>query len=567
MGEKIKIKLSDWQFNAGIVGICNILEHAEEEVIKKDQHIEVKLEALENFSEKYFDYFIEKYYRGTPWYRITSYKSIMENHESNGFENFDEKSLNFLNEYIRRTKDYIKRNNYRKVYPLIENNVDILNLEKQLKTVSLRKKDKPRDKIEEVKGLYKTIKEIVNYCSSESGTRHMIAKGVIYNVINNGWDSVCFLYRQTKEIDVYKDYQQYFVDTAINYVKSDREKFKYNCFVCERKMKNMNNDISFLNETGFDVARKPSHVWNFNNDVAICDLCKLVYSCLPAGFTYGYDKGIFINDNGTVERLLRTNRIIRDNILNVDERDIRSLTYRALVNAINKEHSSKVQYELQDVQIIRYENDKYRFNILSKDILKIIKGSAREINSLINAGYKESRNFFNIYDMTMKKILDSYNMFPLIHRLLMHRITESETITTYYHIGHIMNLNIINVNYLKGVEGMEKLKENKALIKNYRTYGYYLREEYIKKDKDAEKGKIRGISYRLLNALKTRNTEMFMHNIITSYMYIGKTIPSRLTLALEDEEQLGIVGYAFVTGLNGWSADKNKENGGEINEG
>ena len=125
-----------------------------------------------------------------------------------------------------------------------------------------------------------------------------------------------------------------------------------------------------------------------------------------------------------------------------------------------------------------------------------------------------------------------------------------------------MNLNIININFLKGVENMEQLNENKTLIKNFRSYGYYLREEYIKNDRDADKTKIRGISYRLLNALKTRNAEMFMHNILTSYMYVGKTMPAQLTLALEDEEQLGIVGYAFITGLNGWNKEEYK-NGGE----
>ena len=54
---------------------------------------------------------------------------------------------------------------------------------------------------------------------------------------------------------MYKDYQGYFVDAAIGYIKSDKEKFKYNCFVCDQKMENLNNDISFLNETGFDVRK------------------------------------------------------------------------------------------------------------------------------------------------------------------------------------------------------------------------------------------------------------------------------------------------------------------------
>ena len=190
---------------------------------------------------------------------------------------------------------------------------------------------------------------------------------------------------------MYKDYQGYFVDAAIGYIKSDKEKFKYNCFVCDQKMENLNNDISFLNETGFDVVRKSSHVWNYNNDVAICDLCRLIYSCLPAGFVYGYNNGIFINNNSSVKNLLRTNRIIRDNILNADRDDNRSLTYRALINAIKKEHSEGVQYELQDVQIIRYESGKYRFNILSKDILTVIRNSVEEINGLISTGYRESR--------------------------------------------------------------------------------------------------------------------------------------------------------------------------------
>lgn len=566
MGEKIKIYLSDWQFNAGIVGLYNILEYAKDEVAINDQYIEIELEMLKNFEEKYFNYFIEKYKETTPWYRIVSYKPIMETHENNNFENFDKKSLDYLNDYIKMVKDYLKRPNYKKVYSFVENDKDIISLEKELKTIYIKKSDKVEDKIDEVKNRFKTIKEIIDYCNSEDGKKYMAAKGVIYNIINNGWNGVCFLNAQTKEHDVYKDYKEYFVDETINYLKSNKEKFKYNCFVCDRKIKNMNNDLSFLNETGFDVARKTSHVWNFTNDVAICDLCKFVYSCLPAGFVYAYDKGIFINSNTSVEDLLKINRKLRDDILNKDDSDYRSLTYRALVKAINEQHSSKIQYELQDIQIVRYENERYRFNLLSKEVLKVIRESEKELKSLMNTGYRELRTNFSIYDITIDRLLNNYNMFTLIHKLLIYKITNSQSITTYYHMGHVMNLIIINVNYLKGVEGMDKVKENKELVRKARSYGYYLRQEYLNKDRDADKNKIRGVSYRLLNALKTRNTEMFMHNVITSYMYVGETIPKKLTIALENEEILGIIGYAFVTGLNGGEYKDKNQNGGENNE-
>ncbi|MGI6588105.1 MAG: Cas8a1 family CRISPR/Cas system-associated protein [Peptococcia bacterium] len=309
MGEKIKIYLSDWQYNAGIVGLCNILEeYAEDEVIIKGQYVEINQEMLENFEEKYLNYFIGKYKETTPWYRIVSYKPIIESYKNNNFENFDEKSLDYLNEYIRLVKDYLSRNNYKKVYPFIESDKDIVFLERQLKTISVNKRDKIEEKIDEVKDRFRIINEIIAYCNSEDGKKYLVAKGVIYNVINNGWNGVCFLNPQTREHDVYNDYKEYFVDAAIDYLKADKEKFTCNCFICDRKIKNLNNDLSFLNKTGFDVNRKASHIWDFINDVAICDLCKLIYSCLPAGFVYAYDKGIFINSNTSVADLLRINR-------------------------------------------------------------------------------------------------------------------------------------------------------------------------------------------------------------------------------------------------------------------
>ena len=184
----------------------------------------------------------------------------------------------------------------------------------------------------------------------------------------------------------------------------------------------------------------------------------------------------------------------------------------------------------------------------------------------MNAYYRDGRTSFNIYDITIDRLLNNYNMFTLIHKLLMYKLTESDSITTFYNMSHIMNLNYININYLKGVEGMDKIKENKAIVKDARSYGYHLRKKYLEDDKEADKTKIRGMSYRMLNSLKTRNAEMFMHNIITSYMYIGEQIPSKLTMALESEENLGIIGYAFVTGLNGYVKENNNEDGGESYE-
>ena len=566
MAETIRIELSDWQFNAGLVGLYNVLAHAQETVITKKQFIEFDIDALENFAEKYLRYFIDLYNETTPWYRIVSYEATLSSHEVDDFSKFDQESLEHLNNYIKQVKDYLTRSNYQKIFSYIHSEYDIESLVNELNVIKVRKNAPISDYLDEVKEQFSTIRKIIEYCSSSDGMKYIAAKGVIYSVINNGWNNVSFLNRQTKEFDVYVDYHNHFVAPTIEYIKSDKTKFKYQCFNCGNKISRMSNDIAFLNQTGFDSSRKTSHVWNFANDVVICDLCKLVYSCLPAGFVYAYNYGIFVNSNASADDLIRVNRKFRDDVLKTDNQK-RSFTYRALVNAITEKERAKVQYELQDVQVIRYENEKYRFNILSKDILRVIRDSKKELDTLLNAGYREVRTYFSVYDLVMDNLLNNYNLFTLIHKLLVYSITKSQSIETYYHMGHVMSLNLINVNYLKGVDGVDKgnVNEHRDLVQKARAYGYYLRQDYLEKDRDADKNKIRGISYRLLNALKTRNSEMFMHNIITSYMFVGKPIPSKLTLALEDDEMLGIVGYAFVTGLNGGEHSAHL-NGGDNNE-
>ncbi|WPZ19205.1 hypothetical protein UM396_04595 [Geobacillus subterraneus] len=75
----IRLYLGDWLYNAGIVGIINILESAMEMNLTKTNHyVEIPLEFLEQFSDHYFEYFCNKYERMTSWYKIVSQKAILD---------------------------------------------------------------------------------------------------------------------------------------------------------------------------------------------------------------------------------------------------------------------------------------------------------------------------------------------------------------------------------------------------------------------------------------------------------------------------------------------------------
>lgn len=558
---EIVIELGTWQYNAGIAGLCNILEkngieiniHEDKLVFNSEEDLK---NALENFEEKYFNYLIEKYEKTLSWYKIVSYKEELQDIKNN-FEILDEKRFQELDKYIKEIlKYYIKSASYKAAYELIGGNTDSLQLEKELKPVSIKKNEKISDKKEDILKIIDKALILIEYC--EKGKEYLAGKNVIYTLIKNAWNGVCFLNPQTKEKNFYKDFKNYFVDTALSYLDEDKSKYKYECFVCDSKIKNFDNDFSFLNETGFDTARKPSHAWNFLNNAGMCPLCRLIYSCIPAGFNYVYGNGIFINSNQSLTELLRVNRLVYEKIYNHNTKNEgnSSLTYRALAEALKDEKEENLKYELADIQMVRYENEKYYFNILSKNIIKIIKNSKNDLDFLTKAWYREINTDFRIYEEVMKRLLNNQNLFALIYKLLFYKVSREKD--CHFTANHVMN--ILNINY-RILEGVGLMENKEKFNREAKAAGFYLREKYI--NKKAEH-KIPGLCYRILNGIKTNNRKVVMDTIFNMYLYVESPVSNVIAKMLDDDKSLEQFGYGFTAGfLSGKQNENSKADGGE----
>lgn len=557
----IKLTMEDWMLNAGIIGVYNILEHAGDKVVVCDNYIEFDKECLNGFEDKYFRYFIDTYLQTLSWYKIVSYESVIDHYEQTNFQDFNEESLDKLNGYITNTvKYYLKSASYKAAYDLIQLDADILELEKKLTSIKLGKKERLEDKIQEVKGNFQVLKEIIAYFNNEEAKKYLAGKNAVYTIIKNAWNGVSFLFNQTKEKDMYTDYKNYFVNPVQEYVNSDKTKFKYHCFICGNEMKDLSNDLSFLNVTGFDVARKSSHVWNFTNDVAICGLCKLIYSCMPAGITYANNKGMFINANSTMREAININNKIKADVLGKDGKE-HSLNYKALITSIQEQFNESFKYELSDIQVVRYEDEKYKFNILARNILEVIFKSKGELNKLMNCGFTEVKTYFNIYDLVIESLLNNQNLTVLIHKLLIYKLSNSNDCR--YSGRNLLSMLRINYNFMKEIGYMGNIdvqKSEKDIIDRASGAGYWLRQAYAGK---GSVDKLNGIAYRLLNALKTNNTSMFMDTVLNCYLYTRKEVPGVFLDTLKDDEAFKHIGYAFVTGL---IEGKKDENGGKDNE-
>ncbi|HHQ0579744.1 TPA: type I-B CRISPR-associated protein Cas8b1/Cst1 [Listeria monocytogenes] len=561
MRTEIEVRANDWLINAGLTGFLNIV--GKENVRIDGQAIYFTADLLEDFETKYFNFFIQEYKETLSWYKIVSYKETMEQFRIDEFASFDEVALGNLNKYMKDVvKFYLKKANYIKVFPLIDPSANVTKWLEKLNTINLTKKQKwdevKADIIEEVKQTYTQLDLIIDFCASEKGLQYLGAKNLIYSVINKGWSGVSFLLKQTKFIDPYLDYKTSFLDPVIDYLDTDLSKAKYNCFNCNQPIKNLKLDLSFMNDVGFDTARKTAHVWDFNNDVATCPICRLIYSCVPAGFTYVYGEGMFVNDSYGVEELHRVNERMRNSILRFNKDGINSTnTYRALVESITMEHENNRRYELADIQLVRYENEHYRFNLLFKKMLHIVNDSKGILKSLIRCGYKEGNLNVNLYKEVIQHLMNNENLFTLIHKLIYYKQTSVNGL--YYNMGHVSGILDINTKFLKEMEVMTNISQNQLWF--VQNCGKEFKEGYVKKKSE---NKISGITYKLLNSLKVNDKDGFMDTLLNSYSYLSMPIPDVFIKMFSNNEAFKSVGYAFMLGVGGEKTKK--EDGGNTDE-
>ena len=578
MDEKIELKLKDWLFNAGLLGFINILgeeakSSGELEIDNKNRLIKFSPKVLENFEYKYFDFFIKRYGKTLTYGKILEFEKYIDKFEENGEKIRSINELKMINDKITFFKAKIKSESYKKAYDFIEKNGTdkILGLEKELKKIKEPKENIAEISNDDVKNNLKIMKEIIDFFKKKITDKegnvknYLAAKNIAYVIINNAWSSVSFLNKANAVKDIYEEYKSYFVEPALEYINANKSKFKYKCTISNMPMKDYKNTLGFLNDTGFDVNRKPSHVWNFVNDIAVTPLVILIYSCVPAGFIYGADKGIFVNANHNIDQLSKINNGIAYNILEDESEEKNINLYKNLLKEIKKEKDN-TKYELSDIQIVKFEEGHYKFTLLSRNILKLLSENKEKLDDLLDKWYLIDRRYFYLYDTAITELLNNQNLFSLINKLCYYKISKTKL---YCKLKNIEDLLKINLDYIRRLKKMDKQEivekeESKKISEELtekdifyiRRDAMIFREEYIRKSGNDKK--IGSLLYRLQNALRINNVDMFMDALISAHAYAGKNISSLFAKALLNDENFQTLGHGFLLGLLGEDKSKNE---------
>jgi CRISPR-associated protein Cst1 len=551
----IRLELSDWLYNAGIVGVVNILQHSDVNVTKKGNYVEFEASELENFEEKYFKYFIDKYLKFTSWYKIISFEDFIDNFN---FETINEKQLNEISDYIEYTKKKLTSNSYKNGYGNIENkSINLIIEEKKLRKIKLGKKQQPSEVTQQIQEQFETLKLIINYLKLEEVKRALVAKNIIYDVIQNFWEGVSFLHKSKNTEDVYNEYKSYFINPAFEYLEKDKDKYKFHCFSCNNKIqglsKNSSYELTWIGKMGVDSARKSSHFWNMNSDAYVCPVCNLVYSCIPAGFTVLRGKGLFINENSSMDRIIAVNTTNLNHTTKMEE--LEDEIYFNILGTLDLHNVGQSVKEIDNIQVVKLdvqnERRPYTFNILSKEMITIMQSNRNRLKPLIKANVKLSKDYYlNLYKEVVKRLYDGRNQFDLINTLISLRLQNE-----FKDFGYIEMILKINHDFLQRRGGNRKMAYYFD-IEKAKESGVKLRRAYINKSSE---NKLGGIVYRLLNALRIKDTAKFMDTLISSHLYIGESISNTFVSALGNIDTFQTIGYAFLLGLQG-ELQKNTSN-------
>lgn len=533
--EEIEIRLNNFLFNSGVLGFYKILENSNKlDLIKSEGNtIKIDPKVFENFETDYIEAMLHTFRQDTRWYTITDSKARIQ-----GLDISDKEDAKKLDDFYKFLKKSLESASYKAGYEIAKIKDD----ENPYKYIEEIKEQKTKEIIKE-----NTLK-IIDYLKKHKEIYCM--KDIMYGKIQMFWENVAFLNKTANTKDIKEEYKKAFVIPVQEYLEK-RQKSEYNCIECGNVVgKSDSSSLSWLKDTGVDIARKKSAFWNFKEDAFICPICNLIYSCVPLGFTIVGNNSIFINQSESIKDLVDSNQVI-EGINDMERQKLEKIQYHLFIKLSNqfKEKQDKEMYEkgIENIQVIKrkmLEKDKlkYEFNIISRDKMNAFKKSNNDFEQLVDKVVYIDKKPFIIYEEVISNFLGNINQYRLLDKLI--REIENNNANINY-LNNILNIQINS----EGEKDLEEEKEIKEMKEKLRQAGYMLKKEYLTRKEN--ENKLKSLILQLTNNLRTNNAIAFMDIVTRTYGALGASIPSAAAFGkmLEDKKYFRELGYAYVIGL------------------
>ncbi|AXU54798.1 TPA: type I-B CRISPR-associated protein Cas8b1/Cst1 [Clostridioides difficile] len=597
---KLRVYRGDWFFNMGIVGFLNIIKKADKqaEIFIMEDYIEFDSLFLENFHEYYFNYFMDEYdvskrIKKNIDYSINFIKSKPDRikdgikkikdsvkQQNDKIKKFDEEKFNMIKEKLDSMSKIKSYDEFDSLESLVDETIDIF----KIKSIN--------DRL--TANLYKYVVQD-NYFGQVSFLNVLKAKldlDGLKQVMFNDYLRQIIYFGELEDLLEENDYDKlknYLNDRLNSIAKDINEKkvSKSSINTIEKIMKEINKNFIKKNKSiedikeymdslevcemcglykgildeysesnfaplGVSTNNARNMFWNQEYVSSICDVCKLILFCTPAGATYTRKNYLineenefylFVNMDTSINGLFeRNNSLKAQKSESSDSKD--ENPFNQLIKSIVEENTLKSEWQLRNILFVEFK--------ASIDSKKCKINYFNIPTYLAKFFVKENKKIQSIYDYKLKSnvldlILKSKDLKHLINNTLRNIVKSNLESNNKSNISGLSCFNVVQLrtilnNYKRGVYKMDYKKLRKIYESGCEIHDYYI-------DKNA-KNKIEGITYKILNLIKVGNKNDFMQTILRIFSPSEKIPPEEiLQIFIEEDLDFESVGYAFVTGL------------------
>ena len=612
---KIKVYLNDWFYNAGIVGFLRILEANDDEfAIKRNNYIEFDTESLRKFHKYYFKYFFQKYNvaenvenrtKNSFDYLENNIEVILENKDKEK-ERKDKIKSNkkYIKDTIKKQLDKIKKideNTYEEMkeqYERIEKSStkqEIIEIKEKL--ISDIEKDNINKRL--TLNLFKSILSntyygqpsflnVIKTSISYEGQQELMYRDYVSNIVETGFingimkneysiEQIKEYIENAKESNITQEMEKIYSKIEKDYIgrsktiediqKYLKEKVIKSCSMCENEI-GLTTNYSEGNFVPLAISSDNARnfFWNQNVKMPICDVCKLILFCIPAGMTtitktikengeYREKQVLsFVNFDTKVDMLYKTNinfgnksRYENKNenpyselILDIVEQD-KQVSIWQLDNIFVVE----LEVEYGAYSRIEYFNIKRYISLFFKDYAK------KTLSKIWDYRYK-----LQIVDYIMKNKDIKYIINDRLRAEMSKEEAKGAKKNGYNSFLATQIRMILNILKKEGNE-VENIKKNDDKLYVIYNLGVQIHEELKSKGED---NKLDGYTYKMLNSIKAGNKKEFMDIVIRLHMAMGKDVSP---IFIETMQTTGLdfesIGHSFLAGLISNKYEKKEE--------
>ena len=593
----------------GIVGFLKIIEK-NDFTIRRNNYIEFDTEDLRDFHKYYFNYFFEKY----------NVAGNVENRTKNSFEYLEnnievvlddkerekerkdkiKSNKKYIKEAIKKQLDKIKKvdeNTYEEMKEQYDE-IDKVTTKQEIieikeKLISNIKKDNINKRL--TLNLFKSILSntyygqpsflnVVKTALSYEEQQEVMYKDYISNIVETGFindimqnkydiEKIREYMENAKRSNITKDIEKIYSKIEKDYIEKSKkiediqkylkEKVIRRCSMCENEI-GLTSNYSEGNFVPLAISSDNARnfFWNQNVKMPICDVCKLILFCIPAGMTtitktvkengeYREKQLLsFVNYDTGIERLYKTN-INFENKSRYENKN--ENPYSELILDIVEQDKQVSMWQLENIFVVELEAEygaysriEY-FNIKRYISLFFKDYAQKKLSKIWDYRYR-----LQIVDYIMKNKDIKY----IVNDRLRDEMKKGEKRNGYNSFLATQIRMILNTLKKEG-KVVEDIKKNNDKLYVIYNLGVQIHSELKNKGED---NKLDGYTYKMLNSIKAGNKKEFMDIVIRLHMAMGKDVSP---IFIETMQTKGLdfesIGHSFLAGLISNKYEKKEE--------